>query len=348
MFQRLWQLNDKNLRIAVHHGSLERELRRKVEAMMAAGGLDCVVATSSLDLGLDWADVDLVIQVGAPKGVSRLLQRVGRANHRLDEPSRALLVPTNRFEYLECVAAQAEIAGNRLDGAPSGAADLMCWHSMSSVWRAAGRSWPMISLPRSPAPRPMPMCRVFSSIRFWLFVTNGGYALQAYPQYNRLATLKDGSIVLREARMARQYRMNIGTIVESPMLKVKLRNRTLGSIEENFVVNLTAGDTFLFGGQVLTFEGISNAAVMVSKSKGGEAQIPSYGGGRLPLSSNLSFAVRQLIGDRDSWQHLPDQIRDWLALHDARSTLPDQENPAGRDFSASGLSPYGDLQLCRA
>ena len=117
VFQNLWRLNDRNLRIAVHHGSLERDLRRKVEARMAAGGLDCVVATSSLDLGLDWADVDLVIQVGAPKGVSRLPQRVGRANHRLDEPSRAILVPTNRFEYLECVAAQAEIAANNLDGA---------------------------------------------------------------------------------------------------------------------------------------------------------------------------------------------------------------------------------------
>ena len=117
VFQNLWRLNDRNLRIAVHHGSLERDLRRKVEANMAAGALDCVVATSSLDLGLDWADVDLVIQVGAPKGVSRLLQRVGRANHRLDEPSRAILVPTNRFEYLECVAAQAEIAANNLDGA---------------------------------------------------------------------------------------------------------------------------------------------------------------------------------------------------------------------------------------
>ena len=123
--------------------------------------------------------------------------------------------------------------------------------------------------------------------------------------------------------MARQYRMNIGTIVESPMMKVKLRNRTLGSIEENFVVNLSPGDTFLFGGQVLTFEGISNAAVMVSRAKGGEAQIPSYGGGRLPLSTNLSLAVRQLIGDRGTWSGLPDQIRDWLALHGERSALPD-------------------------
>ena len=323
VFQRLWQLNEKNLRIAVHHGSLERELRRKVEAMMAAGGLDCVVATSSLDLGLDWADVDLVIQIGAPKGVSRLLQRVGRANHRLDEPSRAILVPTNRFEYLECVAAQAEIAGNRLDGAAfrRGGFDVLAQHVFGVACSGPFMADDLFAEITRAAPYADVSRPQFDQVL--AFVTNGGYALQAYPQYNRLATLKDGSIVLREVRMARQYRMNIGTIVESPMMKVKLRNRTLGTIEENFVVNLTAGDTFLFGGQVLTFEGISNAAVMVSKAKGGEAQIPSYGGGRLPLSSNLSLAVRQLIGDRQSWQGLPDQIRDWLALHDDRSALPD-------------------------
>ena len=323
VFQRLWQLNDRNLRIAVHHGSLERELRRKVEARMAAGGLDCVVATSSLDLGLDWADVDLVIQVGAPKGVSRLLQRVGRANHRLNEPSRAILVPTNRFEYLECVAAQTEIAHNRLDGAQfrRGGFDVLAQHVFGvacsgafdpeALYREVIRAAPYADMGR----------QEFDEVVG--FVSNGGYALAAYPQYNRLATLQDGMIALREPRMARQYRMNIGTIVESPMMKVKLRNRTLGSIEENFVVNLSPGDTFLFGGQVLTYEGISNAAVMVSKARGGEAQIPSYGGGRLPLSTNLSLAVRQLIGSRRAWAGLPDQIRDWLALHGSRSALPD-------------------------
>ena len=167
VFQRLWQLNEKNLRIAVHHGSLERELRRKVEAMMAAGGLDCVVATSSLDLGLDWADVDLVIQVGAPKGVSRLLQRVGRANHRLDEPSRAILVPTNRFEYLECVAAQAEIAGNRLDGAAfrRGGFDVLAQHIFGVA--AAARSMPRRCMTRLSAPRPTAMSRARNSTRFW-------------------------------------------------------------------------------------------------------------------------------------------------------------------------------------
>jgi ATP-dependent Lhr-like helicase len=323
VFQRLWQLNDRNLRIAVHHGSLERELRRKVESRMAAGGLDCVVATSSLDLGLDWADVDLVIQVGAPKGVSRLLQRVGRANHRLNEPSRAILVPTNRFEYLECVAAQTEIAGNRLDGAAfrRGGFDVLAQHVFGVACSGPFDPEALYHEVICAAPYADIGRQEFDEVV--AFVSNGGYALAAYPQYNRLAVLKDGSIALREPRMARQYRMNIGTIVESPMMKVKLRNRTLGSIEENFVVNLSPGDTFLFGGQVLTYEGISNAAVMVSKSRGGEAQIPSYGGGRLPLTTNLSLAVRQLIGNRRAWDRLPDQIRDWLALHGNRSALPD-------------------------
>ena len=323
VFQRLWQLNDRNLRIAVHHGSLERELRRKVEARMAAGGLDCVVATSSLDLGLDWADVDLVIQVGAPKGVSRLLQRVGRANHRLNEPSRAILVPTNRFEYLECVAAQAEIAHNRLDGVAfrRGGFDVLAQHVFGVACSGPFDPEALYAEVVTAAPYADMQRQEFDEVVG--FVSNGGYALAAYPQYNRLAVLKDGMVALREARMARQYRMNIGTIVESPMMKVKLRNRTLGSIEENFVVNLSPGDTFLFGGQVLTYEGISNAAVMVSRAKGGEAQIPSYGGGRLPLSTNLSVAVRQLIGSRRSWPGLPDQIRDWLALHGSRSVLPD-------------------------
>ena len=325
IFQNLWRVNDRGLRIAVHHGSLESDLRRKVEASMANGGLDCVVATSSLDLGLDWADVDLVIQVGAPKGVSRLLQRVGRANHRIDEPSRAILVPTNRFEYLECVAAQAEIAANNLDGAVfrQGGYDVLAQHIFGVACSGPFFADALFSEIITAAPYANLARAEFDDILS--FVTNGGYVLQAYSQYKRLVTLKDGSIMLCDTKMARQYRMNIGTIVESPMMKVKLRNRNLGSIEENFVVTLSPGDTFLFGGQVLCFDGISYATVMVSQAKGEEAQIPSYGGGRLPLSSNLSEAVRRLIGARDAWPKLPPQISDWLRLHDDRSALPDEK-----------------------
>jgi ATP-dependent Lhr-like helicase len=117
IFKELWRINDDHLPIALHHGSLAVDQRRKVEAAMAKGGLKAVVCTSSLDLGIDWGAVDLVVQIGAPKGVSRILQRIGRANHRLDQPSRALLVPGNRFEVLECLAAIDAIRDPRWRGA---------------------------------------------------------------------------------------------------------------------------------------------------------------------------------------------------------------------------------------
>ncbi len=147
-FAELWRLNEDGLAIAMHHGSLEREQRRKVEAAMAAGTLQSVVATSSLDLGIDWGDVDLVVQVGAPKGASRLMQRIGRANHRFDEPSRAVLVPANRFEVLECQACMDGVWAEELDGDPARPGGWMFWPSTSSAWPAPGRSSPTISMPR--------------------------------------------------------------------------------------------------------------------------------------------------------------------------------------------------------
>ena len=130
IFQQLWGINDDNLAIALHHGSLDVGQRRKVEDAMAAGRLRAVVCTSSLDLGIDWGDVDLVVNVGAPKGASRLLQRIGRANHRMDEPSRGVLVPANRFEVLECTAAIGAVAVNAQDTPPLriGALDVLAQH----------------------------------------------------------------------------------------------------------------------------------------------------------------------------------------------------------------------------
>ncbi len=135
VFRGLWRLNAEDLSIAVHHGSLEREQRRRVEAAMARGDLRAVVATSSLDLGIDWGAVDLVVQMGAPKGSSRMLQRIGRANHRLDQPSRALLVPGNRFEVLECRAAIEAIHEHTLDGdqPPAGALDVLAQHMIGTA-----------------------------------------------------------------------------------------------------------------------------------------------------------------------------------------------------------------------
>ena len=325
VFQELWQVNDKHRRIALHHGSLERELRRKVEASMAAGRLDCVVATSSLDLGLDWAEIDLVIQIGAPKGVSRLIQRVGRSNHRIDQPSRAMLVPTNRFEYLECLAAKLEIESGNLDGANFrvGGLDVLAQHLLGTACSGNFQADLLYAEIIKATPYSKLERDEFDAVIN--FVSNGGYALKTYPQYSRLIETTPGTYALRDVKIARQYRMNIGTIVESPMLKVKLRNRMLGNIEENFILNLAQGDTFLFGGMVLKFDRLHDATVLVSKTSDNEAQIPSYAGGRLPLTTNLASAVRLLIGDKKNWKGLPGQIQEWLNMQDDRSHLPDNK-----------------------
>lgn len=322
MFQKLWLCNDKNLKIAVHHGSLEKELRRKVEAKMAAGDIDCVVATASLDLGLDWANVDLVVQIGAPKGVSRLLQRIGRSNHRLDEPSRAILVPSNRFEYLECLAAKNAIASGHLDGVlpKDGGLDVLAQHVLGvaisqgfekeTLYKNVIKAWPYRNLIYDD------FCRVVE------FVKNGGYALQSYDRYAKLVEDADGHISLAHKKFIRSYRMNIGTIVESHMLKVKLKMKTLGKIEEWFIQGLTPGDTFIFGGQVLKYLSLSDQGVQVAKTADSQPKIPSYAGGRMPLSTELSAQVRAMLAAPKNWGDYPDQVKDWLSLHRQKSVMP--------------------------
>lgn len=339
MFQNLWACNDDNLRIAVHHGSLEKELRRKVEDKMARGEIDCVVATASLDLGLDWANVDLVVQIGAPKGVSRLLQRIGRSNHRLDEPSKAILVPANRFEYLECLAAKEAIAEDALDGVSpkDGGLDVLAQHitgvacsdafDPEALHENVRTAWPYRDLSYE------------DFMRVVGFVRNGGYALKTYQKYARLKDNDDGTLQIADRKFLRQYRMNIGTIVESYALKVKLKNRTLGKIEEWFIQGLSPGDTFIFGGQVLKFEGLSEQGVQVSKTALGQPKIPSYAGGRMPLSTELSAKVRGLLNNPRSWKDYPEAVQDWLALHNQKSVMPDKDGLLVETFARGRNTP---------
>ncbi|HEY5300736.1 MAG TPA: DEAD/DEAH box helicase, partial [Acetobacteraceae bacterium] len=186
MFQALWRINDPLLPIALHHGSLEIAQRRKVEAAMADGRLRAVIATSSLDLGIDWGGVDQVIQVGAPKGVSRLLQRVGRANHRMDEPSRALLVPANRFEVLECEAALAGVAARALDGDPPrpGGLDVLAQHVLGMACAAPFHPDALYAEIVGASPYAGLSRKDFDDVLE--FVENGGYALGAYERYRKL------------------------------------------------------------------------------------------------------------------------------------------------------------------
>ncbi len=333
IFQELWTVNDDSLPIALHHGSLDVSQRRKVEAAMAENRLRAVVATSTLDLGIDWGDVDLVIHVGAPKGASRLAQRIGRANHRMDEPSRAILVPANRFEVMECQAAlDANYVGAQ-DTPPvgEGALDVLAQHVLGMACAAPFDADLLYAEVTSAAPYARLERHHFD--RIVDFVATGGYALRAYERYARIRRNKDGLWRISHPDVAQQYRLNIGTIIESPMLNVRMVKRnargslgrggaSLGKVEEYFLESLVQGDTFLFSGKVLRFEGIRENECLVSQAYHLDPKIPAYAGGKFPLSTYLAEGVRAMLSDPARWSALHEQVRDWLSLQKEKSVLP--------------------------
>ena len=330
LFAALWRINDDTLPIALHHGSLDITQRRRVEAAMARGpaakdGLRAVIATSSLDLGIDWGGVDQVIQVGAPKGVSRLLQRVGRANHRMDEASDALLVPANRFEVLECQAAIEGVRAMELDGdAPvAGGLDVLAQHILLMAASQPFTADALYHEVREAAPYGQLPRRDFDDTLG--FVEDGGYALEAYERYRKLFRDSEGLIHIRGERVARQARMNAGTIVEAPVLKVRLggpRGFALGEIEESFANLLSPGDAFLFAGRKLKFVRLREATVEVAEGGAGEPIVPTYAGSKHPLTSGLAARVRRMLHDPEAWHLYPEPVREWLQLQQERSLLP--------------------------
>jgi len=326
VFQELWRLNEDNLRIALHHGSLAVEQRRKVEAAMVRGELDTVVATSSLDLGVDWAAVDLVVQVGAPKGATRLLQRIGRANHQLDNPSRAVLVPANRFEVLECRAALDAIAAHTLDGVPErpGGLDVLAQHILGAACAGPVDRDALFEQVRTAGPYAGLTREDYDDV--FGFVATGGYALGAYDRFKRLFRKSDGLYEITSKTAIRDYRMNVGTIVEAPTLKVRLgRGRVLGEVEESFVNHLTEGDTFIFAGRLLEFVELRETSVITRPGKGDAPAVPAYVGGRLPLSTHLADRVRTILSDPKTWSGLPEQVAEWLEVQRWRSLLPSRD-----------------------
>ncbi|MFC6488934.1 ligase-associated DNA damage response DEXH box helicase, partial [Nitratireductor sp. GCM10026969] len=334
LFRELWHVNEDNLPIALHHGSLDVAQRRRVEKAMETNSLSAIVATSTLDLGIDWGDVDLVIHVGAPKGASRLAQRIGRANHRMDEPSRAILVPANRFEVMECRAAlEANYLGAQ-DTPPlgEGALDVLAQHVLGRACAGPFDEAEFFEEVRSAAPYSGLDAGAFS--RVVEFVATGGYALKSYERYARIRRMKDGRWRITHPRVAQQYRLNIGTIVESPMLNVRLvrgggRQRggmVLGKVEEYFLETLAPGDTFMFSGRILRFEGIRENEAFVTSASGQDAMVPAYAGGKFPLSTYLAGEVRGMLADPDRWRALPEQVSDWLHIQQEKSVLPRKED----------------------
>lgn len=322
IFQDLWKANDKSLPIGVHHGSLSLEARQKVEGAMADGQLRALVATASLDLGVDWGDVDCVIQMGAPKGSSRLLQRIGRANHRLDESSRAILVPGNRFEYLEARAALDAVEAGELDPDlfRSGALDVLAQHVMACACAAPFEQGELLDEIRSAMPYSALDDDTFD--RVLRFIADGGYALRAYDKFKRLVQQPDGLWRVTHPQFVAQHRLNAGIIVEATMLKVRFRNgRQLGRVEEGFAATLAPGDTFFFAGLSLEVESIDGEDLIV-RATSRPARIPTYGGARMPLSTSLADRVREFLADRRAWDRFPPDVHDWLEMQDRRSVLP--------------------------
>lgn len=349
-FQELWRMNEAGLAIALHHGSLDVEQRRKVEAAMARGALRAVVCTSTLDLGIDWGDVDLVIQMGAPKGCSRLVQRIGRANHRLDEPSRALLAPTNRFEVLECRAAKEAVAEGALDGGEPriGGLDCLAQHILGAACGEPFRADELYEEVRSTAPyADLPRAQFDRAIDL---VATGGYALRAYDQYKRIVEGPDGRWRVRTKAIAQAHRMNVGAIVEAAMLNVRLASkvgggeggalragRSLGKIEEGFLETLAPSDTFLFSGEVLRLEAVQGEDALVTRAAAvKEPRIPSYAGGKFPLSTFLANRVRQMVSRPETWGALPEQVVEWMSVQRERSILPKPEELLVETFPRAG------------
>ena len=324
-FHNIWLANDDELPIGIHHGSLDRGQREKVEQAMVNGQLKAIVCTGSLDLGIDWGDVDLVVQIGGPKNVKRLVQRIGRANHRYNAPSKALLVPANRFEVVECVAALEAVKIGALDGEPRGPGprDVLCQHILitatagpfdaSALYAEVISAGAYSTLTRPEFDECLDFC------------ATGGYALRAYDQWKRLQQRPDGCWQLRDPRAAQRIRMNIGTIQSTDTLKVRMKNtrggKPLGEIEEAFAATLTQGDTFLIGGQIVRYDSLREMTVQVTRAATKKPKIATFMGTKFSTSTQLSHRIIDMF-QQDTWPDLPGHTSDWLTLQRKVSRLP--------------------------
>ncbi|MDO8881407.1 ligase-associated DNA damage response DEXH box helicase, partial [Pseudotabrizicola sp.] len=345
-FRDLWLANTEDLPIGIHHGSLSREQRERVEAAMVAGALRAIVCTGSLDLGIDWGDVDLVIQVGAPKNVKRLVQRIGRANHRYNAPSKALLLPANRFEVVECKAALDAVQGGTLDGEPRGPGprDVLCQHILLTACSGAFDADHLYAEILTAGPYAALTRPEFDATLD--FVATGGYALRAYDRWQRLK-LTGTTWALRDPRAAAVIRQNLGTIIDTETLKVRLKNRSggtpLGEVEEAFAATLTPGDTFLIGGQVVRYEGLREMTVEVSNQPGRDPKVAVFNGTKFATSTLLTQRILDIF-KRDRWPELPAHTAQWLSLQREVSRLPNAETLLCESFPHDGrehLVVYG-------
>jgi ATP-dependent Lhr-like helicase len=307
--------------LALHHGSLDGKLRNAVERGLAEGRMKCVVATSSLDLGVDFGAVDQVIQIGSPRGVARLMQRAGRSRHRPFEPCRMLMVPTHNLELVEIAAARRAIAAGTIEArrpliAPI---DVLAQH-LATLATGAGftRAEALAEVRRTHAYADIDDEAFDAAL---LLVTRGGRALGAYPDYQRVVDT-DGVYRIASARVALRQRLSVGTIVADGHLRLKFeRGASLGSIEESFIARLAPGDRFVFGGRVVELVRIRDMTAWVRRASGG-GTVPRWMGGKMPLSTELAAATRALVAERTADEPEMRHARPMLDVQATLSHLP--------------------------
>jgi ATP-dependent Lhr-like helicase len=313
-------------RIALHHGSINRKKRLAAESGLREGRLRCVVATSSLDLGVDFSPVEQVIQVGSPKGIARLMQRAGRSGHQPGRRARLLCVPTHALEILEIAAAREKMAIGAVEARPAirGCLDVIAQHLVTV---ALGSGFSEAAMREEIASTRVGQDLDETGWRWLLdFITRGGPALRAYPNFRRVEIGGDGVYRVADRRIARMHRMSVGTITADASLEVRFsKGARLGHIEERFLTRLKPGETFIFAGRALKLKQIRDMTAYVQASNSNKASVPRWAGGRLPLSTLLADSLLDLLARHEAGESLPEDARAVTPLLDEqrrRSALP--------------------------
>lgn len=308
--------------LALHHGSLHPQLRAVAEQGLRDGQVRCVVATSSLDLGVDFPAVDQVLQIGSPKGVSRLLQRAGRARHRPGEAGHVVCVPSHALELVEYAAARAAIARGAIESRrpPRLSLDVLAQHCVTLALGGGFDASALLAEVRG--------THAFAGLDddTWQavldFVVQGGTALSSYPDFQRVVRGDDGIHRVEERRVAFRHRLSIGTITSDGSVAVKfLRGGGLGSVEETFIGRMRPGDRFQFAGRLLELVRLQDMTAYVRKAASGSGAVPKWNGGRMPLSSELGREVERMFAVPDASAELR-AIAPLLQLQAGLSALP--------------------------
>lgn len=284
--------------LALHHGSMSQALRAEAEHGLRDGSVRCVVATSSLDLGVDFPAVDQVFQIGSPKGVARLIQRAGRSRHRPGEASRIICVPTHALEVVEYAAVRAALLAGHIESraVPQLSLDVLAQHC---VTLALGGGFSLDQLLREV--RGSYSFRALTDQQFQEvldFIVRGGAALEHYPDFRRVEVCDDGIYRVVDRRVALRHRLNIGTITSDGSFNVRLlKGGSLGSVEEAFIARLKTGDVFQFAGRSLQLARIQDMTAYVRIARVRDGRVPKWAGGRMPLSNELGRQMLQTLQD---------------------------------------------------